>query len=141
MVCIYCGGATQVANSRLQKKSNNIWRRRRCLTCSAIFTSQERASYSQSLALQTGTSHIVPFERDLLFLSVHDACRHRPHPAADAAALTETAIAALLRNSVSQGLIKRDDVVITTSTVLKRFDTIACVQYLAVHALRPAATY
>lgn len=139
MVCVYCGKATQVVNSRLQKKGNSIWRRRRCRTCGAIFTSQERAAYNQSLAIQKDVSHIIPFERDFLFLSIYDACRHRAQSAADAAALTETVITTLLRSYAEQGLIRRDDVVLTASTVLKRFDTVACVQYLALHPL-PAST-
>jgi transcriptional regulator NrdR family protein len=135
MVCIYCSADTQVVNSRLQKKSNSTWRRRRCRSCGAVFTSQERAAYDQSLAVQKSTSHITSFVRDLLFLSIYDACRHRVDATRDATALTETILGMLLREYANAGLIKRDDIVATASTVLRRFDPVACVHYLAFHPL------
>lgn len=136
MVCIYCRSKTEVTNSRLQKKTNAIWRRRRCTVCQAIFTSTEHIAYESSLAIGYGTSHIAPFQRDILFLSIYDACRHRKHATSDAAALTETVIGKLLQLGTKDGVVPRNVLVSTAEETLKRFDTAASVHYLAYHPLQ-----
>ena len=133
MVCIYCGNKAEVTNSRLQRKSNAVWRRRRCTVCHAVFTSTERIAYESSLAVGYGTSHITPFARDLLFLSIYDACKHRKTGVADASAITETVLGKLLQLNTQDGVIPRDALVTIVSETLKRFDTAASVHYLAYH--------
>ena len=135
MVCIYCGNKTEVTNSRLQRKANTVWRRRRCLVCHAIFTSTERVSYDSSFAIEYGTSHITPFERDVLYLSIYDACKHRKTGAADASALTETVLGKLLHLSAKDGVIPRNALVSVVSETLQHFDMAASVHYLAYHPL------
>ena len=133
MVCIYCGEETRVVNSRLQKRINCVWRRRRCSSCDAVFTSIESNAYESSLMVKHGTSHIVPFERDLLFVSVYDACRHRAHAISDASAITSTILGKLQQNKETQGIIERDYLISVTSSILRRFDTAAYVYYQAYH--------
>ena len=135
MVCIYCQSKTRVSNSRLQKRTNQVWRRRQCLNCHAIFTSLEHSAYDNTLAVQLGTSHIVPFQRDVFFLSIYEALRHRKSGASDASALTDTVLGKLLAGQANQGLIQRQTIVRTASDVLKRFDKAAHVQYMAFHPL------
>ncbi len=135
MVCIYCTGNTNVTNSRLQKRTNTVWRRRRCTLCKAVFTTSEGVAYEGALGITNTASHIVPFERDLLFLSIYEACRHREYAVKDATALTNTIIAKLYRLQDEPGLIDRDNVIMLTSETLKAFDPIACVHYLAFHPL------
>src|SRR5258708_4601040 len=127
MVCLYCGGKTEIYNSRSQRASNSTWRRRRCLACGATFSSIESLAYGSSLALQNGTSHIVPFKRDVLFLSLYEACRHRKHPIADATALAGTVVGKLLKKQ-TKGLLTREEIIKTASTALKQFDHAAYVQ-------------
>lgn len=133
MVCIYCGNKTEVTNSRLQRKTNTVWRRRRCTVCHAVFTSSEHIDYNRSIAIKYDTSHITPFDRDLLFLNIYDACKHRKTGVADASALTETILGKLLKLDANDGVIPRDTLVSIVSETLNRFDKAASVHYLAYH--------
>ncbi len=134
MVCIYCGGETQVINSRHQKKSNQVWRRRRCLACQGVFTSYEAADLSSSLVFRRNKTHLEPFQRDRLFLSVYEACRHRKTAETDARALTDT-ILTKLRGKTQDASIDRTTLVSVSSEVLKHFDRAAATAYLAFHPL------
>ena len=69
MVCLQCGSETKVVNSRLQKRSNQVWRRRQCSSCQSIFTTQETADYSSIWLVKHSSGKLVPFSRDKLFLS------------------------------------------------------------------------
>lgn len=132
MVCIYCGNDTDVINTRLQKKTNRVWRRRRCRHCHAVFTSQEQVVYDGSFVVRNAMSHIMPFSRDLLYLSIYDACKHRPGAASDATALTDTILSRLVPLA-KDGVIDRQDITASCLTVLKHFDTVAAVHYKAFH--------
>lgn len=135
MVCIYCGAKTYVVNSRLQKKANRVWRRHVCTKCKGIFSSSEQLVYDGSFAVQTATSHIVPFNRDQLFLSLYNSCRHRQHAVTDATALTDTVLCKLPTHA-RQGLLARDAIVKVAYETLERFDRAASVQYAAFHPLQ-----
>lgn len=140
MVCIYCGKDTHVINSRLQKRTNSVWRRRHCPYCGAVFTSLEHTAYERSIGVSITTSHIVPFDRDLLFLSLYEACRHRPKAVSDAAALTDTVIRKLIPRHIIDGTLKVDDIVRVTTGILRRFDKAAYVHYQAFHPLVGSTT-
>lgn len=106
MVCIYCNSETQVHNSRHQKRANQVWRRRKCLGCQAIFTTLEAVDTSQALSLRRKT-HLQPFSRDTLLLSIYDSLRHRPTAVNDASALTATAIGLLYPLAID-AVLERD---------------------------------
>src|SRR4051812_1815954 len=104
MVCIYCNGSTQVINSRLQRRVNQTWRRRKCLKCNGVFTSLEGVDFSSSLSfrashnrskVQPSTTSLQPFQRDILFASILDSCKHRKDAVSDATALTGTILGRL----------------------------------------------
>ncbi len=136
MVCIYCGKNTHVTNSRLQKQTNKVWRRRQCLSCQAIFSTLEQNVYENTLAVQDRKSHIMPFQRDKLFLSIYDACKHRPTALIDASALTETVISNLLKNQQpNHGLVQKVTIAENVINTLKHFDNAAYVHYSAYHSL------
>ena len=135
MVCIYCGAKTQVINSRLQKRVNVVWRRRRCQSCRVVFTSLEQNDYENALVVERDASHIIPFRRDELFLSVYEACRHRHNAVADASALTKTILGQLPAIQTSEGRISRDKLVGLVYDALKRFDAVAAIHYNAFHSL------
>lgn len=135
MVCIYCGNKTETINSRLQKRRNSVWRRRRCQTCGAVFTSIEQAAYDVSLAFEDRASHITPFQREALFLSLYEACRHRPQALAEAADLTDTVIRKLLNTYVHNGTVRRADLLAVASETLGAFDNAAQIHYTAYHRL------
>ncbi len=134
MVCIYCGGNTGVINSRPQKRQNHVWRRRQCLDCRSIFTSVEQPDLNSSIIIQDSTGHIKPFIKEKLFLDIYECCRHRKTAVNDATALTDT-ILSLLPAYIINATLKREDLVRAGSEVLKRFDRVAQVHYLAYHPL------
>ena len=137
MVCIYCGSPTQVVNSRLQRRANNIWRRRKCLACGAIFTTEEHPNLHTGLVVRSG-HNLAPFSRDHLFASILESCRHRPTSISDAAALTQTIIGELLGGQ-NNATVELADIVHIAHAVLARFDTAAATMYAAYHP-KPQAT-
>lgn len=131
MVCIYCGNDTQVINSRLQKRSNAIWRRRKCLKCENVFSTIERVDLAQALRVELTKGNLAPFDRDILFTSIYDSLKHRPHPIQDATEITNTIITNLVKSH--RAVFSRQEIVQATHKVLQRFDTAASVQYAAFH--------
>ena len=132
MLCIYCGGETQVTNSRLQKKANWVWRRRECSKCSGVFTTLEQADLATSLLYKTKTGHFEPFSRDKLFLSIYNSLKHRKTSPSDATSLTAT-VMVNLSGHIKDATIQRDDIIRVTTEVLKRFDRSASTAYDAYH--------
>jgi transcriptional regulator NrdR family protein len=132
MVCIYCNSSTNVTNSRLQKRANQVWRRRRCTSCGANFTTHEVVDLGSSIAVQRSSKDIQPFSRDRLFTSVYDSLKHRPDSLGDATALTLTIISQLLPH-VNNGRLEREVIAAVTGAVLERFDMAASTVYSAYH--------
>jgi transcriptional repressor NrdR len=132
MVCIYCGVKTSVTNSRHQKKSNQVWRRRQCANCSGIFTTLEQTDLPLSLLYKKDSSHIQPFSRDKLFLSLYNSLKHRNTALNDATALTSTVIGKLLP-TIKDASVERADIIQTITETLKHFDKAASVTYVAYH--------
>jgi len=134
MVCLYCGAATSVINSRPQKRLNHIWRRRQCEDCAAVFTTSEAPDLLKSLLLTDG-SHTEAFSRDKLFLSLHDSLKHRQTALSDATSLTDTILSKLMPH-VHDASLDRKHIVAQSLEVLQRFDRAASVHYQAYHPLR-----
>ncbi len=134
MVCLYCGSKLAVSNSRRQKRTNSVWRRRTCPTCKAIFTSIESIDQTANLAYQGRSKHLQPFSGDKIYISVYEACRHRKTAPEDARHLTDTIIKQLL-GAKHSAVIRRHHVVTVTLGALERFDRTAALQYQAYHPL------
>lgn len=130
MVCIYCSGKTKVVNSRLQKKANNIWRRRKCLDCGNVFTSIESFKDIGSLVTQTSNNKLIPFIRENLFISIYESCRHRKSAILDAKHLTSTIIDKIALNN-QNGIIGTDKIKETVLSTLKSFDAASASHYKA----------
>lgn len=148
MVCIYCSGDLAVTNSRPQKSRNQVWRRRLCKACGAVFTAVEAIDLSQALTVsrtpQKGSqpgSHLPkrlerlePFVRDRLFISIYESLRHRPTAASDARGLADTVIAHIIVEAKS-GVLPLRTIIQTTLNTLQRFDSVAASHYGAFHKL------
>ena len=132
MVCTYCASPTQVVNSRLQKQANQVWRRRQCRVCRAVFTTQEAVELATSLVVHHSPNTLRPFSREKLFISIYESCKHRANPITDASALTQTVLSKL-QALHQEGILARQDIVETTHAVLARFDTVASTMYRAYH--------
>ncbi len=136
MVCIYCESKTAVVNSRHQKRSNQVWRRRACVRCKAVFSTDELVNFERSVSVKYKNGILEPFSRDKLLISIHFACGHRKHPTADATALCATVINKLLPQII-QATIPKDNIINTVASALRRFDKAAAIQYLAYHPVNP----
>jgi transcriptional regulator NrdR family protein len=136
MVCIYCGGSTAVINSRHQKRANQVWRRRQCEQCSAVFSTQEALLLSKALVVRkNNTNHLEPFSRDKLFLSIYESCKHRSTAIDDATAIALD-ITGRLSGITDTGVIQQTDLIRITTEVLGNFDRTALAVYKGLHSLR-----
>lgn len=133
MVCIHCGEKTHVINSRSQKRLNQVWRRRECFACQAVFTTAEVADYQAAWTVRRSTGSIEPFNRDKLLLSLYESCKHRKTALADAGALTDTIMRKLLP-LVDSSSLRNTTIAQVALVSLSRFDKAAGVHYAAFHS-------
>jgi transcriptional repressor NrdR len=131
MKCIYCGNETRVTNSRLQKRNNQVWRRRQCEACRAVFTTHESIDLSQALLVDPGGSQ-EPFLPDILFTDLLQAMRDRKDKYIAAREVTFTVIQKLLKQP-EKPLFPIKLISKTTADVLKSFDKRAHLRYIAEH--------
>jgi transcriptional repressor NrdR len=131
MVCPYCHHKTQVLNSRLQRRNNQTWRRRRCIGCNSIFTSHEAVDYSSAFSVRHEDG-FQPFLTDKLRYSLVVALKHRKDCYNEAGELTQTIIKRLLTLESSPAFTRRQ-ISQTTTDVLKKFDQRAWHRYRADH--------
>jgi transcriptional repressor NrdR len=132
MVCVVCNGETRVINSRLQKRSNQVWRRRQCLVCNTVFTTGETVQYANVWRVKGTDDSYSLFSRDKLLISIYRSCQHRPTALADAAALTDTVISKLQPKSID-GILDAQTIVRITNVALNRFDQAASMHFEAFH--------
>ncbi len=136
MVCVYCNAKTKVVNSRWKKQYNQVWRRRECLNCHAIFTTDETVDLASAWMVTDKLTGIdSKFLVEKLVISIHECLRHRPNAASDAINITDTIVARLQRSTDTS--IKIDKTVIKEATfvALNRFDTTAGMLYRAIHGI------
>lgn len=131
MKCIYCNGKTRVVNSRLQKRNNQIWRRRQCLSCSAIVTTHEGVNLSSLLIVDIGSTP-KPFLIDRLFTEVLLAMQDRKDCYMAAREVTNTIVAKLLKTP-GKPVYDTKQISKITAQVLKRFDRHVWLRYIAEH--------
>lgn len=132
MVCLYCGGELAVINSRHQKKSNHVWRRRQCSKCLAKFTSYESIDMSATFAVKQSSGKLSPFSKEKIFTEVLLALQDRPKCYQEAAALTETVIAKLVK-SRAEPVLSTSQISTVAAETLKRFDKRAYLRFQAEH--------
>lgn len=131
MVCIYCGSETKVTNSRLQKRNNQVWRRRECLICHAVFTSHEVLELESALSVDR-SGQISPFMPDLLLKEVMTALQDRKDVYTASREVMGTIITKLL-SLPQKPVFTPLDISAIVSEVLKRFDKRAHLRYVAEH--------
>jgi transcriptional regulator NrdR family protein len=78
---------------------------------------------------------LVPFSRDQLFISLYRSCGHRKTAIQDAAALSNTITARLLKQpTTSQGVFSKADIRKAALLSLQHFDLAAATYYQAYYA-------
>lgn len=118
-------------NSRSQKRGNQVWRRRRCASCRALFSTEEAANLELAWQVRSA-GRLRPFSRDKLFLSLYGSCEHRGTALSDARGLTDTVIGRLAAR-VKDGVVQASDITGVAQVALNRFDKAASVHYSARH--------
>lgn len=136
MVCTHCEGDTKVTNSRLRKRSNQVWRRRKCLRCHSIFTTEETVEYETAWTVLSKTGSYQPFMPDKLVLSLYKSLQHRKNGLSDAVNLSQTIIKKLKPQLVN-GLLDSQTITSFAQVALNRFDTTASMHYRAFHKRHP----
>jgi len=131
MVCIHCGSKTKVVNSRHQRKTNQVWRRRQCAECGTIFSTLEVTQHELAW-LVSHNGRFEPFSPDKLFLSLYKSCEHRPAALSDAKGLTGTIISKLPAY-MADGALNASDIARVAQVALNRFDKAASTHYQAFH--------
>ncbi len=131
MVCTYCGGETEVINSRHQKRNNNVWRRRRCANCLSVFTTHEAADLSNLLKVR-GKTGLEPFVSDKLYAEVLLALQDRKNCYTEARELVSTITQKLLKQAESP-IVSTKQISRATEQVLKSFNRRAWQRYSLEH--------
>ena len=132
MVCIYCSGKTHITNSRKHARDKNVWRRHKCDSCQAIFTTIEQIDWDQAVVFKSSDKHVEPFSRDKLLISVHHSLQHRKDAIEASTALTDTILSKLMPH-IAQASLTRGQVITSATEVLKKFDKAAAASYIAFH--------
>ena len=132
MVCIYCSGSTQVTNSRPQRRTQGVWRRRQCSDCGATYTTLEHPDLNACLRVESADGkQLKPFSRAKLFASIYECLKHLPEPAQTADELTNTITHALL--NTKSAILNVSTIARHAHATLFRFNKLAGDQYIAYH--------
>src|SRR5687767_1411222 len=76
MVCPFCTKKTEVINSRAQKRTHGVWRRRHCYGCDRIFTSIEKIDLLSSIRVKKRSGALEPLSEAKLMVSLYKALEH-----------------------------------------------------------------
>ena len=132
MICINCFHVkTRVANSRPHTKPS-VWRRRKCDSCQAVFTTYEKPSLDDRPILQNNSQADV-FNIGRLIISISRSFQHDTKAAKYASLyLAETVESKLIATTKP---LSTDDITAITYETIRRYDPVAGVQYAAQHDL------
>ena len=138
MKCPFCRSPkTDVYNTRRTKGGEQLWRRRRCLSCSQAFTTYEFVDLG-FLQVSSKNDAQGPYARHRLYSALASALGPNDTTADAADALLETVESRLL--DLKSPTITTADIVAAVLTTLKAYSMPAYLRYLAEHAplVRPA---
>ena len=130
MNCPYCVSGSKVTNSRLQQKSNSVWRRRECKRCHAVWTTEEHFR-ADSVFKVSANELLLDFEVEKLTSSLYKALKHKKTAESDAKHLTRTVMNKL--QDRQRPIIPKQIIIQTVIGVLKNYDKLAADFYKATH--------
>lgn len=137
MICIHCGHSkTSITNSRPQNNKLRTWRRRKCLNCNLIFTTNEVVD-DTDIKITISSKVNKPFNLGQLTTSIFSSFAHNQEQGSSASFWIATSVKYFLLSAYTtkQKEIHTQDIAEATYETLKRFDNIAAVQYAARHNL------
>ena len=132
MICPYCKKGSQVTNSRHQKRSNSVWRRRKCTDCGAIWTSLEHPDYRTVWRVRNG-NHLTDFRQETLLISLYKALQHKKMADIDAKYVCDTIVAKLTSKKLTE--LPTSLIASTSYDILRRYDKVAASLYKAIHQI------
>lgn len=128
MVCPFCSKNTEVINSRPQKRTNGVWRRRHCYGCDRIFTTVEKADLEASVRVLKRSGILEPLSEAKLMVSLYKALEHHENAPDVALELSQAVINATLRFA-TEPIVPSSAIAHQVIIVLKRFDAAAAIRY------------
>lgn len=131
MNCIYCASSTKVTNSRSRANGLQVWRRRECKKCHAIWTTHEAIDPSTTHQVVHADGSAEPLSRDVLFVSLIDSLKHRESAVEDASYLTDTILARIL--ALKSPKVMTSIIIDAAYKALKNFESTAAAVYKAMH--------
>ena len=125
---------TKVTNSRVHKKTAQVWRRHHCELCRHSATTYERVALFEELTIKNRRGKLQPYNLGVLLVDLHEALlRSSSEAAQDAFWLTrsiEDDLMVLGRQTITTTELKA-----IAHAALARFNTMAGIQYAAKHQL------
>jgi len=131
MKCPYCGGLeSRVIDSRALNEG--VRRRRKCLSCSARFTTYERIQ-PHSIFVVKKDGRREEFNRDKLFLGIRKACEKRSLPTGAIDKLVDNIEAELYNPETSSGEVPSSLIGDLVMEGLRKLDHIAYIRFASVY--------
>jgi len=122
-----------VSNSRIQKRNNQIWRRRACLDCGTTFTTHELA-FLPDLFMVDKSGALTPFEPSKLLIDLSDALKHRQDRYVASRELTAIIINKFRSSIEDKPVLSARDIAKTTADTLRHFDKRGWQRFVADYA-------
>jgi len=115
MECPFCGSSQlSVVNSRPTKSNSQIWRRRQCIKCNAVFSTYERINLSYLIVQKKSGTH-QKYSRAKLYAGIYHSMLDKKN--ADRGTLS--VLSENITNEIEQKILKLRKKVITTNEVKK----------------------
>lgn len=130
MNCPYCDSDSHVTNSRHQKRTNSVWRRRQCKKCDAIWTTTERLQGSGTYKIKAD-KHLIDFHPEILLISLYEALKHRKTPEIDAQYVYGTVLANI--QNAKEPVFTTNQIAKECYGVLKNYDKLSADLYKTLH--------
>lgn len=128
MICPFCSKETEVINSRPQKRTNGVWRRRHCYGCNRLFTTVEKADLEASVRVQKRSGVLEPLSEAKLMISLYRALEHHENAPDMALELSQAVINSVLKYA-TEPIVPSSAIAHHIIIVLKRFDAAAAIRY------------
>jgi len=134
MFCIKCHHEnTKVINSRPNKKHATVWRRRKCESCGATFTTTEVVATEGGLLSISDGKNVTPFSVSRSLLSIAPLLTAQETAPDDAYWLAMTAYEKALQTN--DAVISSKELASIIFGVLERYDSTAALKYALDHHL------
>lgn len=122
-----------MVNSRPRSRPLSVWRRRQCLGCKSIYTTDEKPDLYASLKIKDSSGKFRSFSEDKLLISIYECLSHKEEPLKASRSLVNTLLGEVLpfgNNSLKTSTIAEE-----TYKILRRYDKAAALIYKARHPI------